>query len=133
MRGSRRHGRRQARESVPVLAAFSPRRVLAADRVRCEQTVQPLADALGLCVLSAPALSDEAYSKDPNAGLETVRALLEQPGTTVICSQGDTIPALLEQLAGSGPTYPTRKGSAWALSIADRGVIAADYYPKLTP
>jgi 8-oxo-dGTP diphosphatase len=116
---------------VPTLAAFNPRRVLAADRVRCEQTVQPLADHLGLPVISVPALSDEAYAKDPDAGLATVRELLEQPGTTLICGQGETIPALLGQLGAPGASYPTRKGSVWALSIADRGVIAADYYPRL--
>lgn len=124
-------GRRQAREAVPVLAAFHPRQLLAADRVRCEQSVQPLAERLGLPVLSAPTLSDEAYDKEPDAGLTTVREALEQPGTTVICSQGETIPALLKQLDAPGAPYPTRKGSLWVLSIADRGVIAADYYPRL--
>jgi len=123
-------GWRQAREAVPVLAAFDPQRVLAADRVRCEQTVQPLADHLGLHVLSAPTLSDDAYHQDPEAGLATVRQALEQPGTTVVCSQGEAIPAMLGQLGVPGPEYPARKGSMWALSIADRGVIAADYYPR---
>jgi 8-oxo-dGTP diphosphatase len=125
-------GRRQAREAVAALAAFHPRRVLAADRVRCEQSVQPLADQLGLPVLSMPTVSDEAYDKDPQAALAEVRALLEQPGTTVICSQGETIPALLEQLAAPGAPYHARKGSLWALSVAERGVIAADYYPQLS-
>jgi 8-oxo-dGTP diphosphatase len=123
-------GRRQARDSVAVLAAFNPLRVLAADRVRCEQSVQPLADHLGLRVRSVPPLSDEAYAKDPDAGLAEVRELLEQPGTTLICSQGETIPALLEQLQAPGAPYPARKGSVWALSVADRGVVAADYYPQ---
>ncbi|HEV2885923.1 MAG TPA: NUDIX domain-containing protein [Jatrophihabitans sp.] len=123
-------GRRQAHDSVAVLAAFNPQRVLAADRARCEQSVQPLADHLGLEVRSVPALSDEAYAKDPDAGLAEVRELLEQPGTTLICSQGETIPALLEHLRASGAPYPARKGSVWALSVADRGVVAADYYPQ---
>ncbi|MDQ1741131.1 MAG: 8-oxo-(d)GTP phosphatase, partial [Pseudonocardiales bacterium] len=91
-------GRRQARAAAPVLAAFRPQRVLSADRVRCEQTVQPVADQLGLRVLSTPALSDEAYSTAPEATMAMVQDLLEQPGTTLLCSQGETIPALLEQL-----------------------------------
>jgi len=127
-----RGGRRQAREAAPVLAAFGPRRVLAADLVRCEQTVQPLADLLGLPVVSEPALSDEAYDKDPAASLARVRQLLEQPGTTVICSQGETIPAMLDQLEVPDGPHPARKGSVWALSSAGRGVIAADYYPSFS-
>jgi len=123
-------GRRQARDSVAALLAFAPQRVLAADRVRCEQSVRPVADQLGLPVHSAPALSDEAWDKDPDAGLAAVRELLAQPGTTLICSQGETIPALLEQLGVPGAPHPCRKGSVWALSVADRGVVAADYYPR---
>ena len=125
-------GRRQARDAVQVLAAFRPQQVLAADRVRCEQTVQPLAERLGLPVLSAPALSDEAYGDNPAAGLALVTQLLERPGTTLICSQGGAIPAMLEQLGVPGASYPVRKGSLWALSIAGRGLIAADYYPRLS-
>jgi 8-oxo-dGTP diphosphatase len=123
-------GRRQARDSAAALAVFCPQRILAADRVRCEQSVQPVADRLGLSVGSAPALSDEAWEKDPDAGLAAVRESLAQPGTTLICSQGETIPALLEQLGVPGAPYPCRKGSVWALAVAERGVIAADYYPR---
>lgn len=123
-------GRRQARGLVPVLAVFNPRRVLAADRVRCEQTVQPLADRIGLRVDTAATLSDEAWERDPEAGLAAVRELLDQPGTTLICSQGGAIPALLERLGVPGAPHPCRKGSVWALSVADRGVVAADYYPS---
>lgn len=123
-------GRRQARDSVAVLMAFAPQRVLAADRVRCEQSVRPVADRLGLPVRSAPTLSDEAWDKDPDAGLAEIRELLAQPGTTLICSQGETIPAVLERLGVPGAPYPCRKGSVWALSVAERGVVAADYYPR---
>jgi 8-oxo-dGTP pyrophosphatase MutT (NUDIX family) len=49
-------GRRQSRDSVDFLNAFGPSQVLSADRVRCEQTVAPLATKLGLAVLSRPSL-----------------------------------------------------------------------------
>ena len=120
-------GRRQARDSVAVLSAFDPQRVLAADRVRCEQTVRPLAEKLGLPVQSAPALSDEAWGDDAAAGMAAVQQVLAQPGTSLICSQGGAIPALLGQLGVPGSPL-CRKGSVWALSMAERGVIAADYY-----
>jgi len=123
-------GRRQARDAATLLQAFRPHRVLAADRLRCEQTVQPVASRLGLPVHSAPALSDEAWAAAPDAALAAVRELLAQPGTTLICSQGGTIPGLLDRLVAPGAAHPARKGSVWALSIADRGVLAADYYPR---
>jgi 8-oxo-dGTP diphosphatase len=160
-------GRQDARALVPMLAAFNPRRVLAADRVRCEQTVRPLAERLSLPLIEAPALSDEAFDKDRDRALAEVRALMAEPGSTVICSQGHMLPELLMELIGTSPAnssidltgplehpssqdqpYPSRKGSVWALSVADRGswleaarpdqppaayspkVVAADYYPR---
>lgn len=122
-------GRRQARDAAPVLAAFNPRRVLAADLLRCEQTVLPLADLLGLPVSSAPEFSDEAYQRHPQRARAALLGLTEQPGTTVICSQGDTIPGLLAALGAPAEPYPTRKGSLWVLSFHDHRVVSADYYP----
>ncbi len=122
-------GRRHAREAAAVLAAFGPRRVLSADRVRCEQTVTPLADLLGLPVLSAPEFADEAYLQDPARTRAALRAITDQPGSSVICSQGTTIPGLLAELAVPSKSYPARKGSAWALSFRGPQVVCGDYYP----
>lgn len=123
-------GRRDARALAPLLALFAPRRVLSADRVRCKQTVAPLADCLGLEVTSAPLLSDEGFAADPPQALGSVRSLMHEPGTSVVCSQGSAIPALLDELGVQSPRHPTRKGSAWALSTSRGAVVAADYYPR---
>jgi 8-oxo-dGTP diphosphatase len=126
-------GRRHAREVVPMLTAFGPRRVLAADRVRCEQTVAPLADHLDLKVESAPEFSDDSQARHPQLALDSVGRLAAEPGATVICSQGGAIPRLLADLAV--PTkrpdrdYPSRKGSIWVLSLLAGRVVAGDYYP----
>ena len=122
-------GRRQARELIGPLAAFRPARVLAADRVRCEQTVQPLADRLSQPVVSAPEFSDEAYLADPARAMDSLYRLAEQPGATVICSQGTAIPGLLADLQVPARHRTARKGSLWVLSLAGRRVVAGDYYP----
>ncbi len=126
-------GRRHAREVVPVLAAFHPRRVLAADRVRCQQTVGPLADALSLPVQTAPEFSDEAQADSPDRTIASVERLAAEPGTSVICSQGGAIPALLADLAvphrPREEGYSARKGSVWVLSLLAGRVLAGDYYP----
>jgi len=126
-------GRRHAREVVPVLTAFGPRRVLAADRVRCEQTVTPLADALSVSVESAPEFSDEAQAQAPQRAVSSVERLAAEPGATVICSQGGAIPGLLADLAvphnPRDPGYSSRKGSIWVLSLLAGRVLTGDYYP----
>ena len=115
-------GRRQARDSVAALLAFDPQRVLAADRVRCEQTVAPVADRLGLKVRRTPALSDEAWEERRDESLAAVRELQAQPGTTLICSQGVTIPALLAQLGVPGRALPVPQGfGVGAVGLRARG------------
>jgi 8-oxo-(d)GTP phosphatase len=122
-------GRRQARDSVELLAAFRPARILAADRTRCEQTVAPLASRLELPVRSAPEFADEAYLDDPRPTIESLYALAEQPGSSVVCSQGSAIPGLLSDLAVPIDDPVARKGSLWVLSLAGRRAVAGDYYP----
>ncbi|MGI8665758.1 MAG: NUDIX hydrolase [Jatrophihabitans sp.] len=122
-------GRRHARDSAAMLAAFGPRRILAAERVRCVQTVEPLARLLGLPVTNAPEFSDEAYGNHPGRAHTALQRLAALPGSTVICSQGGAIPGLLGDLAAPAESYPTRKGSVWALSLTGQRVAAADYYP----
>lgn len=127
-------GRHQATELRSLLSLFGPSRVYAAPRVRCVQTVQPLAEALAVDIVQDPLLSEEGYWADPTAGLERFLALTAAGGTIAICSQGGVIPDLVHKLAGpaaadEGGTVPARKGSTWVLSLNRRRLLAADHYP----
>jgi 8-oxo-dGTP diphosphatase len=134
-----RRGSEQARRLADVLPLFGPTEVLAAERVRCRETVAPLAERLGLEVGAVPELGEEEFQADPRAGLKAVRRLLEprdDPGVTVVCSQGGAIPSVLMALAVQwSPTRqypPAAKGSVWALG-GRPGALAADYYRNFDP
>jgi 8-oxo-dGTP pyrophosphatase MutT (NUDIX family) len=60
-------GRAQAEALVAQLLPFGATSVYAADRVRCQQTVQPLAEELGVRIRNETSLTEEAYAKNPNA------------------------------------------------------------------
>jgi 8-oxo-dGTP pyrophosphatase MutT (NUDIX family) len=133
-------GRRQAARLAEVLPAFGPTAVLTAERTRCRQTVEPLAERTGLTVRAVPELGEEEFAADPPAGLAVVERLLApraEPGVTVVCSQGGAIPSLLMALGvrreGAGGLWPpSAKGSTWALGGAP-GALAADYYRAFPP
>ena len=113
---------------APFLALFAPRRVLAADRVRGVQTVEPLGKLLGRPVEITAEFSDEAFLRAPQL---TLARLLELAADQVcICSQGYAIPALIEELDLVAPGQPsaTRKGATWAISIVAGRPVQADYY-----
>ena len=129
-------GRRQAARLAQVLPLFAPAELLTAERVRCRQTLEPLAARLGQGIGSLPELGEEEFAADPQAALAAVERLLgprEEPGVAVVCSQGGAIPSVLAALgvrfAGvPGALHPpAAKGSTWVLG-GRPGVLSADYY-----
>jgi 8-oxo-dGTP diphosphatase len=129
-------GRRQAARLARVLPLFAPVELLTAERVRCRQTLEPLAARLGQGIGSLPELGEEEFAADPQAALAAVERLLgprEEPGVAVVCSQGGAIPSVLAALgvrfAGvPGALHPpAAKGSTWVLG-GRPGALSADYY-----
>jgi 8-oxo-(d)GTP phosphatase len=125
-----RVGRAQAKALVGLISAFSPVRIVAANPLRCIQTVEPLASALGITVEVAPALSDESFGRDPDAPAASVSALIAAGQDAVACSQGEAIPGIITALAATKVRKSaTAKGAAWVLGCRDGAVVSADYYP----
>lgn len=115
-------GRAQAAALVGQLLDARPRRILSSPLVRCVQTVQPLADALGIEVERHPSLAEGARHEDAWALLES----LAGDEDAVLCSHGDVIPPLLERLARRGVPvhgagHHVAKGSVWTIDAADDG------------
>ena len=107
-------GRRQADELVTQLGDRGIERVLTSPYVRCRETVEPLAEALGLPVEERDELAD-------GAGREAALGLVADLGgvATVLCTHGDVV----ENLAGE----ETKKGST--LVLAPGGLRRLDYLP----
>jgi phosphohistidine phosphatase SixA/ADP-ribose pyrophosphatase YjhB (NUDIX family) len=133
-----RKGRDQARRLAEVLPLFGPTAVLTAERTRCRETVELLAERLGLDVEPLPELGEEEFSADPEAGLAAVeRFLTPGSGVTVVCSQGGAIPSVLMALGVrvDGPAGrlwpPCAKGSTWVLGGRPGG-LSADYYKNFS-
>jgi 8-oxo-dGTP diphosphatase len=134
-----RSGQAQADALRELLPHFGTDRVFAADRVRCVQTVQGLADDLGAAVGIEQALTEESYHADPDRAAGRLLDILREGGTAAVCSQGGAIPALIEGFANASglslEEVPCKKGSVWILSFAidaDR-LLAADYLPTALP
>jgi 8-oxo-dGTP diphosphatase len=126
-----KRGRAQAEALVAQLLAFGATDVYAADRVRCHQTVEPLAAELGVPIQNEPTLTEEAYAKNPKRARHRVLEIAAQTGTPVICSQGKVIPDLINWWCERDEVHAdksrNRKGSTWVLSLSAGRLAAADH------
>jgi 8-oxo-dGTP diphosphatase len=126
-----KRGRAQAESLVGLLLAFGATEVHAAARTRCHQTLEPLADELGVKIQDEPALTEEAYADAHQAGRRRVIEIAKSDGTPVICTQGKVIPDLIAWWCDRDGVRPdksrNRKGSAWVMSLAGDKLVAADH------
>ncbi|RZU49820.1 8-oxo-dGTP diphosphatase [Krasilnikovia cinnamomea] len=121
-------GLRQAATLAEVLALLEPRRLVTAPPVRCVQTVQPLADRLGLpleqdATMAEPPEPDEAPQRAKAAAARL--ALVRMDATAVVCTQGKLIAPLLALLdnADDPVPYKTPKGGGWVLTWSGERLI----------
>lgn len=136
-------GHLQAEALDGFVALWQPETLHAAPRVRCVDTLAPLARRRGAEIVSEPLLSEEGYAEAPDAGTRRLLAIAESASVSAVCSQGGAIPGLVARLAEtSGLRFPERphakKGSVWVLSLRPdptHGLLlaAADYYPTALP
>ncbi|GAA2347575.1 NUDIX hydrolase [Saccharopolyspora halophila] len=114
-------GERQRDALHSLLPLFGPDEVYSAPRVRCEQTVAPTAEDLGIKITNEALFAEESYSADPDAGVRALLHIAARGGTSVVCSQGGVIPDLVTRLADSAgldlDEVLSRKGSVWVLSF----------------
>lgn len=126
-----KNGRAQAESLTGLLLAFGATDVYAADRLRCHQTVKPLAKQLGVVICNEPELTEEAYADNAKRARQRVLQIAQLGRTPVICTQGKVIPDLIAWWCDRDGVRPdksrNRKGSAWVLSLADGRLVAADH------
>jgi 8-oxo-dGTP diphosphatase len=119
-------GEKQALGIADELGARPIERVVSGPATRCRQTVEPLAERLGLRVEIDRRLDE---GRDGHEALALAEELSEVEA--VICSHGDVIPDLLHILATHGTTFRDPmvwpKGSTWALRWEDGRITKARF------
>ncbi len=126
-----KRGQRQSEAISSMLAPHGVDAVFSSPFVRCRQTVEPLADLVGLEVMDSDLLAEGAREK------ATLEWLLTMGGKHIVaCSHGDVIPGVIRRLDTMGvPLYSpsgvfdVKKGSIWTLALEGDRVVSATYTP----
>lgn len=126
-------GREQAESLVGIVDAFGASELHSADRVRCVQTLEPAAAALGVPIASEAAMSEECYRVDPAAAQHRIGQLasIDDGVVRAVCSQGKVIPPVMTWWAERDgvvlPAARNRKASVWVVSTHAGVLVAADH------
>ncbi|MBV8463002.1 MAG: histidine phosphatase family protein [Acidimicrobiales bacterium] len=124
-----KRGRAQGKELVGLLGEYRPQRILSSPYVRCCETVQPTAVALGLPVESIEELAE-------GHGPDTVRLMRRMAGeAAVLCSHGDVALSVLEAFGGPEEDGPARlqKGEVWVVQSKGSKLVIVDRLRPGTP
>jgi 8-oxo-dGTP diphosphatase len=120
-------GQAQARHLVERFVGIDVPKVISSPYVRCVQTVEPLAEKLGLPVETTEDLAASA------SFLAVVDLLEVVPDGTVLCSHGDVIPDAMSALIRRGLEIcgdeDWRKCSTWVLDRGPDGFESAVAWP----
>jgi broad specificity phosphatase PhoE len=91
------------------------------------QTVEPLAERLGLQVETADALAEGARISQALRLFEKL-----QDREVVLCTHGDVMEGLLDHFGRRGvelPDHRMEKGSVWVFDVHAGEVVRAEYLP----
>ena len=102
--------------------------MLSSPFTRCVQTVEPLAQTLGLAVEETDALAEGNAAQT----LELIHELLGEEAA--LCTHGDVVPEVLQHLESEGvhilSEWKWRKASTWVLDVEDSAYTRATYVPR---
>jgi 8-oxo-dGTP diphosphatase len=121
-------GRRQADLLAVRFAPLHVTTLISSPFVRCIQTLQPTATAVGATVETDVCLGEGRSF----VGVLDLMSTL--PDASVVCSHGDVIPETISALERRGCEFVSppewRKGSVWVLERDDRGeFVTAEAWP----
>ena len=140
-RNSNRHDRyrqlsekgwRRAKVITELLADVEVDRVLSSPATRCVQTVEGVAESHGLEIVEHEDLWEDADTHDVMNVLEDA-VDGKKSRTVVVCSHGNLIPVIVEQLAAAGAKVKGRgceKGSIWVLDHDGKRFTKCTYISK---
>lgn len=95
-------GEIEAKSLVPLLSAFSPKRLITSPWVRCHSTLAPYARKRGLPLVERSQLSELGNKKGPKRTAKVVEAIVEDGRPAVICTHRPALPTILDALTKFG-------------------------------
>lgn len=91
-------GRVRARALIGLFAAFGTSKVASSPALRCQQTLEPYAQAAGLPIRHLASFTESSHAKRPEATAKAFRALLDKKRDRVVSAHRPTLPTIVKVL-----------------------------------
>lgn len=95
-------GFEQAKQLVPLLAAFAPKRVFTSPWYRCKTTVEPYASARRVKLIERSVFSELGNQRGPQRTAKEVLAIADERKAVLLCAHRPSLPTVLRTLATFG-------------------------------
>jgi 8-oxo-dGTP diphosphatase len=122
-------GRHQAMHMVELFADQPFVQLVSSPYLRCVQTLEPLAEALGISI----ELRDQLAEGRPWEYLEKLILEAEGEGPTAACVHGDVFRGLMSDLferrIARRSNQSFRKGATWVVEVRDGAIVSARHVP----
>jgi 8-oxo-dGTP pyrophosphatase MutT (NUDIX family)/phosphohistidine phosphatase SixA len=95
-------GLNQAKLQAGGVAAFGPERLVSSPATRCLATIEPVARATGLEVITRKRISQDAWEPTAEGPRSVIEKTIKKKRASVLCSHGPVLPQLLQSLGEHG-------------------------------
>ena len=123
-------GQMQAKRLLSIYQAFNLEQIHTSDAIRCYDTVEPMAKALGLKLEVSNKLSESAFKMDKEDAFDYARDLIKSDKRALLCSHNPILPKVLNKLTKKSDVesdeeklYPA---DAWVIHRIGKEVIQID-------
>ena len=123
-------GQMQAKRLLSIYQAFNLEQIHTSDAIRCYDTVEPMAKALGLRLEVSNKLSESAFKKDKEDAFDYARDLIKSDKRALLCSHNPILPKVLNKLTKKSDVesdeeklYPA---DAWVIHRIGKEIIQID-------
>ena len=123
-------GQMQAKRLLSIYQAFNLEQIHTSDAIRCYDTVEPMAKALGLRLEVSNNLSESAFKKDKEDAFDYARDLIKSDKRALLCSHNPILPKVLNKLTKKSDVesdeeklYPA---DAWVIHRIGKEIIQID-------
>ncbi|MEN9324433.1 MAG: hypothetical protein RL414_187 [Actinomycetota bacterium] len=124
----------QANRMLSVYQVFGIDEIFSSDAIRCYDTVNPMAKALGLNIKLKKSLSERIFEQDKSRALGKFKEIITEKSQVLVCSHNPILPRVLEKMLKKSKLHfeieKLHPGEAWVVFHYKKEIAQVDRVPS---